>query len=70
MLILKILSSVIQMLPLSLALRIGEIIGLLSYYLFPSRRKITVDNLKKAFAHIKTNQQLHKIAKGMAKNMG
>jgi len=70
MLILKILSSVIQMLPLSLALRIGEIIGILSYYLFPFRRNITLKNLKSAYVQTKTNQQLHKIAKEMAKNMG
>ena len=70
MLILKLLSSVIQMLPLSLALGIGEIIGLLSYYLFPSRRKITKENLKKAFMAIKTNRQIDNIGKQMAKNMG
>ncbi|MFH0888878.1 MAG: lysophospholipid acyltransferase family protein [Planctomycetota bacterium] len=70
MIVLKFISFIVRLLPLGVALKIGDWLGMLVWWLFPSRRKITADNLKKAFAHIKTNRQLHKIAQGMAKNMG
>jgi KDO2-lipid IV(A) lauroyltransferase len=46
MLILKIISLLARLLPLSTALKTGEVLGLLFYYLFPSRRRITLDNLR------------------------
>ena len=70
MLILRLISLILQFLPLRISLYFGEILGLVSYYLFPFRRKITKENLRRVFATIKTNQQIDNIAKGMAKNMG
>jgi Kdo2-lipid IVA lauroyltransferase/acyltransferase len=52
------------------ALKIGEWLGIIAWCLFPSRRKITKDNLRQAFASVKTGQQLDNIARSMAKNMG
>ena len=49
MIILKLLSLFARLMPLSWALKCGEVLGLLFYYLFPSRRRITLDNLRQAF---------------------
>lgn len=49
MLLLKFISLLARLLPLAYALKSGEVLGLLFYYLFPSRRRITLDNLRQAF---------------------
>lgn len=54
--------------PLSWALKAGEVLGLLFYYLFPSRRRITLDNLKAA--NLWTSPEVRRIGASMARNMG
>ncbi|MBI5778696.1 MAG: lysophospholipid acyltransferase family protein [Planctomycetes bacterium] len=78
MLLLKLLSLFARLLPLSLALKSGEVLGLLFHYLFPSRRRITLDNLRQAFATLHAPRStLHAlryspalIARSMARHMG
>ena len=81
MIILKLLSLFVRLLPLSLALKCGELLGLLFYYLFPSRRRITLDNLSQAFNNFthgvyteRSERAPHStpalIARSMARNMG
>ena len=78
MIILKLLSLFARLMPLSYALKSGEVLGLLFYYLFPSRRKITLDNLRQAFSSTphaprSTLYALRSpalIARSMARHMG
>jgi Kdo2-lipid IVA lauroyltransferase/acyltransferase len=69
MLVLRFLSWLTRLLPLRLVLWKGAVLGMLAYWLFPSRRRITMNNLRHAFPD-KTNRELKAIAKSMAKNMG
>ncbi len=68
MIILKLLSLLARLLPLSWALKCGQVLGLLFYYLFPSRRRITLASLKSA--NLWTNPEIRRIGASMARNMG
>jgi KDO2-lipid IV(A) lauroyltransferase len=68
MFLLKAISLFIRLLPFKIALSLGEMLGLLSYYLFPSRRAITVTNLK--LTRLWSNLQINCIAREVAKSMG
>src|SRR3989339_87995 len=72
MIILKLLSLFARLMPLSTALKCGQVLGLLFYYLFPSRRRITLDNLRQAFSSkpYALSSKLTHIAKSMARHMG
>lgn len=58
--------------PLSWVLKLGDILGLMFYYLFPSRRRITLENLRQAFSSkpYALSSKLTQIARSMARNMG
>lgn len=66
------LSIPIAILPLKLSLKAGEILGLLLFYLWKSRRKIAIDNLAKSIsAHaLVISEPVEKIIKDNFKNLG
>jgi KDO2-lipid IV(A) lauroyltransferase len=66
---LRFFAVLIQRLPLSFALRIGEGLGLLAYGVIPKRRRIALDNLKHAFPD-KPHSELKHIIRELGKNLG
>jgi KDO2-lipid IV(A) lauroyltransferase len=66
---LRILTITIQSLPLFLALKAGELLGIIGYYFVPKRKRTAFDNLKHAFPE-KSDKEIKHIIKSMAKNLG
>lgn len=66
------LSIPIAILPLKLSSKVGEMLGLLLFYLWKSRRKIAMDNLTKSVsAHaLVISEPVEKIIKANFKNLG
>ncbi len=62
--------GVIGILPLSLAMKLGEQLGKLGYLLDKRHRQVALNNLQKAFAGEKTPEQLREIAQGSFINLG
>ncbi len=60
----------IQRLPLSLALWLGNSLGLLTYYLWRRRTGITLSNLNRVWSGKKTEIELRQIARRMYQNLG
>ena len=69
MILLRLISNIVKRMPLSLALWLGEYIGMLAYLAFPTRRKTAMTNLHLAFPE-KSDGELKAIARQMARNMG
>jgi len=67
--LLKVLTFKIQHMPLSWALKSGELLGMVGYYFVPKRRRTAFDNLKHAFPE-KSDKEIKQIIKSMAKNLG
>lgn len=67
-----ILGLPIALLPLKIARYVGEFIGLLFFYLIPSRRKIAIDNIKNTIVAggLTTNESPEKLAKKTYLNFG
>lgn len=68
-LFLKLLVVLIQRLPLSFTLKIGELLGIIAYYLLPKRKRIALENLKASFPN-KSKDELKDIIWNMGKNLG
>lgn len=63
-------SRLFSLLPLSLALRVGEVIGLCMYHFHPKRKRIAYANLKAAFHKDKAPSELKDILRRTYKNYG
>src|SRR5262245_35183999 len=61
--------SVVLLLPLSGARRVGSFLGGIAYHLLGRRREIALDNLRHAFPE-KSNDELLEIARGSFRNYG
>ncbi|MEW6027139.1 MAG: lysophospholipid acyltransferase family protein [Planctomycetota bacterium] len=77
MALLKLIALSVSLLPLNWALKLGDLLGLMFYHLFPSRRRIALDNLRQAFTHRVYTERSEcarrspaLIARLMARNMG
>lgn len=68
--LLRFLSAVVPRLPVGIALRLGEILGIITYYTFPSRKRIARENLSAALGQERSEHQLKLIVWAMAKNLG
>ncbi|MBI4834167.1 MAG: lysophospholipid acyltransferase family protein [Planctomycetes bacterium] len=68
-LVLRILIAVVRRVPATVALQIGEAIGIFGYMVVPKRRRISLENLRFAFPE-KKDSELRRIVFGMAKNLG
>jgi Kdo2-lipid IVA lauroyltransferase/acyltransferase len=64
------LSRLISMLPLSLAIACGRILGLVFYYVFPIKYKIAYKNLQRAFGNDLTHHERRRIIKACYAQMG
>jgi len=67
--LLRIVAVLVQRLPLSIALKAGEGLGLFAYYVIPKRKQIALDNLKHAFPD-KPHSELKHIIRELGKNLG
>lgn len=67
-----IVSIALAILPIRLSMQVGELFGLLLFYVWGSRRKIAIENLKKAFltCPIIISEPAEKIVKDNFKNLG
>ncbi|MFH1228609.1 MAG: lysophospholipid acyltransferase family protein [Planctomycetota bacterium] len=70
MLFLRLLSAVLQRLPLSLSMLLGEWLGIFAYFAVPSRRRTALNNLRLSLGNEKSQAELNRIAWEMAKNIG
>jgi Kdo2-lipid IVA lauroyltransferase/acyltransferase len=70
--LLIVISLPIAILPLKMALSVGKFIGLLFFYLVPSRRKIAIDNIKKTIetGGLTSNESAEELAKKTYINFG
>jgi len=68
-LILRILVTVVQRVPVSAALQIGEAIGIFGYLVVPRRKRTALENLHHAFPD-KRDAELRQIVFDMGKNLG
>ena len=66
----KALGSLVQILPYGFSLKVGSFLGGIAFSLFRVRRKVTLDNLKRAFAQKYNKKELRKIAKNAYRNIG
>jgi KDO2-lipid IV(A) lauroyltransferase len=62
--------SAVSLIPVSAALRIGKIVGLLIYHFHPKRKRIAYANLKAAFGSEKEPVELKRILRDTYKNYG
>lgn len=67
-----ILSIPVAILPLKLSIKAGEILGLLVFYLWGSRRRIAIENLKNSISSnaITTAEPAEKVIRDNFKNLG
>lgn len=67
-----ILSIPVAILPLKLSIKAGEILGLLVFYLWGSRRRIAIENLKNSISSnaITTAEPAEKVIRNNFKNLG
>ncbi|MDR1952415.1 MAG: lysophospholipid acyltransferase family protein [Elusimicrobiota bacterium] len=64
----KMLMSFIRLFPMSLAIKIGEILAVFVYYFIPIRRKYVIEALSLSFPQ-KTKKEIKSIIKAMHKNL-
>ncbi len=69
-LFLKLLVGFFKILPRQIALKAGEYMAVMPYYLSSRHRKITLDNLMIAYGNDKNELERKKIAKASFKNLG
>jgi len=62
-------AALLDLLPLRLVQGIGASLGAVAYYLWGVRRRVALDNLRKAFPE-KSERELEAIAKGAFRNVG
>lgn len=67
---LRLLVALVQRVPLSFALRLGEILGIISYWTVPKRRRIALENLQKALGEKYDKKELRALVWKMALNLG
>ncbi|MEW6027483.1 MAG: lysophospholipid acyltransferase family protein [Planctomycetota bacterium] len=67
--LLRVLTVTAQRLPLSFALKAGEVLGALTYCFIPRRRRIALENLKASFPE-KPVRELKRIVWSMSLNLG
>ncbi|MDZ7262193.1 MAG: lysophospholipid acyltransferase family protein [candidate division KSB1 bacterium] len=60
---------IVRLLPLRLALFVGNRLGDLVFYIIPIRRRVTLDNLKRAFPE-KSGREIKRIARRVYQNLG
>jgi KDO2-lipid IV(A) lauroyltransferase len=66
----KALVSFVQILPYQLSIRLGSFLGDLTFSLFRIRRKVSLENLKRAFGEKYDKKELRKIAREAYRNIG
>lgn len=64
------MAFVIRILPLKIALKLGEKLGVASFYLFKKHRNIALDNLRKAFKNEKSEEEIKQITMKLFINLG
>lgn len=62
--------TLVQILPYRTSIFVGSSLGDLAFSCFRIRRKVTLDNLKRAFGQTYTNRELRKIAREAYRNIG
>ncbi|MCK5578910.1 MAG: hypothetical protein KAI63_05250, partial [Planctomycetes bacterium] len=68
--LLRLVSCIAQRLPLRFAFKFGAILGALSYFFLPKRRRIIMTNLKFAYDDKKTKAECKDIMWRMYQNFG
>ena len=63
------LAFLVYIIPLSIALALADIIGLLAFWIARKYAKITLENLKSVFGDKKTDKEIRQIALGVFKNI-
>jgi len=62
--------TLVQILPYKTSIFIGSFLGDLAFSLFRIRRKVSIDNLKRAFGQTYTEKEFRKIAREAYRNIG
>ncbi len=61
---------IVQVLPIKLAIFIGESLGSFVYYCIPIRKKVAINNLSIVFGNDKNSKEIEKICKDCYRNLG
>lgn len=67
--LLKIISFLVGHIPRTLTVLLGRLFGTLAYRLDKKRKKITIENITKAFGNEKRPEEIERIARGTFKNL-